>query len=688
GPVLAFARNAGTTVKERVGKREMLLKVHETAVQRTNAMLAAEMAAHLRAFIDQKRAPSYGDELPDIDLMNGLAEVLNAQNIVDTTSRDELVGLMQSMPGGSIGLAGPRGAGKSTLITQLTQLTELHHNDGTGAKTRKVLGIFTSAPVQYDGREFILHLFSAVCSGVLQPETRDGNARSWEDAFETEHTTEPSRYEGAMRLTIARARRLTSYAAVFLLALAAGSMLLGKPSAAPQPVVVQINGTQASFPAARSAATPPYWEERVRAIGLEPLPLATAGLQCLIVSLLLAQFARGLAPAEKSALTMAASGAIEGRKEKRKPRRRGRKQPSGDAKDAEAWAALIASAAEWDLELRYQQSFTSGWSGALKLPIGLDTGASRSTSLIARQLTFPELASAFREFLRNLEPWYVVVIGIDELDKIATAEKAHQFVNEVKAVFGVRGVFYLVSVSDSAISSFARRGLAVRDAFDSAFDEIVRIGYLDHAQAKSILSRRVIGLSEPIVGFCHCLSGGLPRDLIRACRALFTESNRAGSRRLGALAAGILRKDLLEKVDGSITHVLDLGAGSIATSVLVPMRALRRALEERSDLQPACQALINVATRTADEAMKTADGIRRSIADTAADLAIYTVFCVTINDAFTIFPSGPKWRDADAGKVFSDISSFRRALSLNSQSTNAEIAAFRERFQMNALTLP
>jgi hypothetical protein len=273
------------------------------------------------------------------------------------------------------------------------------------------------------------------------------------------------------------------------------------------------------------------------------------------------------------------------------------------------------------------------------------------------------------------------------LDKIATAEGVHQFVNEVKAIFGIRGVFFLVSVSDSAMSSFARRGLPVRDAFDSAFDEIVRIGYMDHEQAKGVLSRRVIGLSEPVVAFCECLSGGLPRDLIRVCRSLFTASEAVRSRKLGTIASYILRNDLIEKIDGSITHILDLGGGSIAGSVLLSMRILRRAVEARVDLQPACQSLIDIATSMATAAIAANDEIRRLIADTATDLAIYAVYCVTINDAVTLFPADAAWIGARDGGVFEIISGFRRALSLSSQSTNSEISEFRTKYQMSQLRL-
>ena len=35
--------------------------------------------------------------------------------------------------------------------------------------------------------------------------------------------------------------------------------------------------------------------------------------------------------------------------------------------------------------------------------------------------------------------------------------------------------YYLISVSDDALAAYEMRGLPVRDAFDSAFDEVIHV---------------------------------------------------------------------------------------------------------------------------------------------------------------------------------------------------------------------
>ncbi len=53
-------------------------------------------------------------------------------------------------------------------------------------------------------------------------------------------------------------------------------------------------------------------------------------------------------------------------------------------------------------------------------------------SLSQLQLTMPEIIGGYRGFLGRAAAEYRVVIGIDELDKTKSAEKAQRFLNEIK----------------------------------------------------------------------------------------------------------------------------------------------------------------------------------------------------------------------------------------------------------------
>src|SRR5439155_19935096 len=146
----------------------------------------------------------------------------------------------------------------------------------------------------------------------------------------------------------------------------------------------------------------------------------------------------------------------------------------------------------------------------------------RSVARARQPMTYPEIIAELRDFLAGaasiLGTWHAdsaatpVVVVVDELDKISSADQAERFVNELKALFGTEGCHFVLSVSEDALASYERRGFSVRDAFDSAFDDIVRVGYLPLPESRRLLSTPLLGRAEPFVCLCHCFSGGLPRD--------------------------------------------------------------------------------------------------------------------------------------------------------------------------------
>lgn len=131
----------------------------------------------------------------------------------------------------------------------------------------------------------------------------------------------------------------------------------------------------------------------------------------------------------------------------------------------------------WLKQIKFHQTFTSGWSGGLKLPMGIEGGINNALTIAENQMTNPEIVSAFIQFLSVIPKEYQIIIGIDELDKLESDELAQQFINEIKSIFGIPKCFYLISVSENAMSNFERRGLPFRDVFDSAFDSIVYVSY-------------------------------------------------------------------------------------------------------------------------------------------------------------------------------------------------------------------
>ncbi|WP_410790981.1 hypothetical protein [Kribbella sp. C-35] len=75
-------------------------------------------------------------------------------------------------------------------------------------------------------------------------------------------------------------------------------------------------------------------------------------------------------------------------------------------------------------------------------------------------------------------------------------------------------------MSEEALSQFERRISTARTAVDTAFDEVVWLPELSLAESIALLERRVTGFPRAFLALCHCLSGGVPRDIVRAARTL------------------------------------------------------------------------------------------------------------------------------------------------------------------------
>jgi hypothetical protein len=184
--------------------------------------------------------------------------------------------------------------------------------------------------------------------------------------------------------------------------------------------------------------------------------------------------------------------------------RRARRRASTET---DSGPALAAAARNHLARVRYLQTFTSGWSGTLSLASSSGQYA-RSHAHAEQPLSYPEIVDEFRDFAREVAADLHrhgdrAFVGIDELDKIGTPEQAERFLNEIKGIFGIPHLYFMVSVSDDALTAFERRGLPLRDAFDSSFDEIIYVGPLSYAESRRLLYRRVIGLTEPYVALCH-----------------------------------------------------------------------------------------------------------------------------------------------------------------------------------------
>jgi len=365
----------------------------------------------------------------------GLAEVYSPDYLVRNQASEETANLIKQLSGGgAIGLAGPRGAGKTKLIREHCPMgvedEEVYVDSTVG-----FLSLMVPAPVEYQPADFVLHLLAKLCQAYL----------AYHGARDADPPVRPWR-----RLILWMSRRRSS---------------------------LRFGG--------------------------------------------------------------------------------GRQNGPSRAADASKNDQLIAEARYYLQSIRAQRSRTRTVGAGLATPGNIASASGQfATTFTDLPWSYPDMVSKFRSFLRRValelhnfratrdaeagggaykapELRRGVIIGIDELDKISDGDQAQRFVNELKAVLGVPYCHFLISVSDEAQAAFELRGLPLRDAFDSAFDEVIHVRYLRLSDSRLLLRRRVIGMSEPFVRLCHCLSGGLPRDLIRVARHVVLAADRLAPREPG-----------------------------------------------------------------------------------------------------------------------------------------------------------
>ncbi|MCW7990893.1 hypothetical protein XF35_38015 [Streptomyces platensis subsp. clarensis] len=495
-----------------------------------------------------KAMAEYYDTLMTIRSLEGLQETLTKERIVKTPAFDDLEAMIRQRREGSFGIAGPRGVGKSTLIKFFTDDEPLGlDEDDLRSLHKPRLGVEVSAPVKYEPREFVLHLYAKICRKLAGPDADRDLESGW--------TRGPGRVVNPLvPLSLAVVGSVTAVGGIALLVQAIlrftaptlsltylGAALIGVAAILLTCFMVTV------LPALRlvtpvSGWRAPLWPfmERVRrsdsgrltrialryclAFGFSAatgLSLLTAtgqrwpgtwylvgGAGALAVGLSLLWIAKQLAYFPRS------------------PSKGFPPSLTPDFPLHSPDGRLSEHALDRLRRIHYQQTFTSERSmvarvgGSRQLPVGVDAGAKQGATWAERVKTYPEIVQELKDFLERVAQRYQLIIAIDELDKIQTAESVEPFLNDIKGIFGADGCFYLVSVSEDAAASFERRGTPFRDVFDSSFDDVVSLERLSLPEAREILYGLLLGWTEPFVDLCFVLSGGLPRELHRSARTL------------------------------------------------------------------------------------------------------------------------------------------------------------------------
>ncbi len=515
----------------------------------------------------------------------------------------------------AVGIAGIRGTGKSTLVARAVA------NEFTDTDGKPVLGVLTSAPVRYDPRDFVLHLHASVCRAVLDFLAISDGA----DSSDTGRAWRRSVNRHLFRADFLRWIRAVLLCGL-LLALCAGLARVAWGWHGPY-------GTGTLGAAANFAAV--QWDSDAVLTGM-----GTWETQAAYCALLSAAAAMWIA-LSRVALPPLTGFAV----------RIARATWSGFRPALGPASSALSSVARQHLKrIRFLQTRTSGWSGKTAGVAGIELAATRSTASAEQPLTYPEVVERFRDFLSLAGRVLVdmtrqistIVIAVDELDKIAEPGEAHAFLNDIKGIFGVPNCVFLISVSEDALTAFERRGMPARDAFDSALTSMIRVEPFSLTESQRWLAYRAIGIPAPFIWFCHCFSGGLPRDLARIAIAM--RDLAPTHRHLEELTLAIVRADLAVKRHAFVVEARRLADGENDRHELIE---LLFAMVDTS-----VDELGHLSDRVWPEPFAPTDS---ATARLRSEVACYLTFCATVVQIFTDKMSPAVVEAAEDGRSVIDL---------------------------------
>ncbi len=427
----------------------------------------------LRQYLAELRKPLYGTTLAvntaELDLDDETPTVV-------TSAGHQLRRILKRPAPEAVAIAGPRGVGKTTVIRAAA--------DGmfTDAESAPPLSVVAAAPSRYEARDFVLHLHATLCQEVI----------TLASAF---LLIPARRRDDRWNRQSSRRSAVATIALIGVLNVVALALWNG-PYRELLATVWRWSGATESTAILLIDGTMPNGREQAAVYLIAiTIILACAALFMLVMILTAAGVAAGWRWSRHRSRVGRYPGLLE----------------------------LRTEASEQLRRIRFLQTYTRGWSGKIGLPLGSDGGWNASVQRAEQNLTHPEVVESFRGLAERSARTLIdggiigrLVIAVDELDKIAEPAQAHELVNDIKGIFDVPNCLFLVSVSEDAMSAFERRGIPVRDAFDSAFTQMVRMDHFTLAESRRWLSRRLLGVPEQFTHLLHCLSGGLPRELRRA----------------------------------------------------------------------------------------------------------------------------------------------------------------------------
>ncbi|THA33734.1 hypothetical protein [Streptomyces sp. A1547] len=222
-------------------------------------------------------------------------------------------------------------------------------------------------------------------------------------------------------------------------------------------------------------------------------------------------------------------------------------------KPGPAESPLVMRCQDYLYRLQTVQSSSNALSSSAAQVLTL--GTAHTSALSTLPVSFPDLVDDFRRLLgliaaEKARAGKVVVIAIDEVDRLGSDTQALAFLSEIKAILGVPDVYYLISVAEDVGAAFVRRGLPHRDVTDSSLDDILHVQPSTLEESREILSSRSETLTGPYAALAHALSGGGLRDLLRYGLQILEMQEKSQSNELTEISRHLILEELSETLAG------------------------------------------------------------------------------------------------------------------------------------------
>jgi len=213
--------------------------------------------------------------------------------------------------------------------------------------------------------------------------------------------------------------------------------------------------------------------------------------------------------------------------------RAGRRKIRGLARQA-AGLREQARFATTSLKRSSQASLSASYHGTAGI------SRSRERDLAERDPTVASLVFDFRRFAASAaEVFRPLVIAIDELDKIDAPGTVRALLRDIKGIFEIPDVYFLVSVSDEAAAALRLGALRGRDEFNSSFYTMLEMDPMTPSDASRLAGKRGSPLTGEQARLLCLLSAGNWREGVR----LAEEWRTSGEADVSVLARQCLAKE-------------------------------------------------------------------------------------------------------------------------------------------------